>query len=277
MIIPTHRPTPLADGEDLALARTIEAGVFARELLLGGDQRDGLRDVVDAAQEAAGRLWEVGIRIAAKQARRIANAYHLPFDDLFQDCCVAVAECLHTYDFTRRIRFTTYVFDRVRIALAAASEHRVGHFTMSRHDRTALKRAVEVQTELAASGREVTLQGAAHLAGVTQSSLKRATIRAVPLEGIDLPDEGAHEQHFGVEARACDVLALLTPRQRQVLAVRYGLDGSAAHTLAEASDLLGASRSTVHRWEREALTYLRKHWHAERTTAVTVRAATAVA
>jgi RNA polymerase nonessential primary-like sigma factor len=53
-------------------------------------------------------------------------------------------------------------------------------------------------------------------------------------------------------------MADLTPQQREVLALRFGLDDGRSLTLAKIGDRLNISRERVRQIEREALTKLRK-------------------
>ena len=53
-------------------------------------------------------------------------------------------------------------------------------------------------------------------------------------------------------------MADLTPQQREVLSLRFGLVDGQAMTLAKIGDRLNISRERVRQIEREALTKLRK-------------------
>lgn len=55
-----------------------------------------------------------------------------------------------------------------------------------------------------------------------------------------------------------ELLARLPARARQVLILRYGLDGGSAHTLAEIGDLLGISAQRVLQIQRKALRTLQR-------------------
>jgi RNA polymerase nonessential primary-like sigma factor len=54
------------------------------------------------------------------------------------------------------------------------------------------------------------------------------------------------------------LMADLTPQQREVLALRFGLADGQAMTLAKIGDRLNISRERVRQIEREALSKLRK-------------------
>jgi RNA polymerase primary sigma factor len=56
-----------------------------------------------------------------------------------------------------------------------------------------------------------------------------------------------------LEIQIRDLLANLTPRERQVIKLRYGLDGDDEHTLQQAGRKLGLSHEAVRQLEGRAL------------------------
>jgi len=54
-----------------------------------------------------------------------------------------------------------------------------------------------------------------------------------------------------------DAMQVLSPRERQVLRLRYGLDGGREHTLGEIADQLGVTSERVRQIESAALSKLR--------------------
>jgi RNA polymerase nonessential primary-like sigma factor len=77
-----------------------------------------------------------------------------------------------------------------------------------------------------------------------------------------LEDTGASPEDFALQSSLrADLETLmtdLTPQQREVLALRFGLEDGQALTLAKIGDRLSISRERVRQIEREALTKLRK-------------------
>jgi len=57
------------------------------------------------------------------------------------------------------------------------------------------------------------------------------------------------------------VMEELTPRQRQVLSLRYGLDGNDRHSIAEAARALDCSATNIRLLEQRALGQFRSPWH----------------
>ena len=77
-----------------------------------------------------------------------------------------------------------------------------------------------------------------------------------------LEDTGASPEEFVMQSSLATDLDLLmadlTPQQREVLILRFGLADGQALTLAKIGDRLNISRERVRQIEREALTKLRK-------------------
>jgi RNA polymerase nonessential primary-like sigma factor len=78
-----------------------------------------------------------------------------------------------------------------------------------------------------------------------------------------LEDEGPSPEEFATQSSLRGdietIMADLTPQQREVLSLRFGLSDGQALTLAKIGDRLQISRERVRQIEREALTKLRKH------------------
>ena len=62
-----------------------------------------------------------------------------------------------------------------------------------------------------------------------------------------------------LKQRLNDALAQLSERQRQIISMRYGLDGSPAKSLSEVSEAFHVTRERVRQIELKTLDKLRKH------------------
>jgi RNA polymerase primary sigma factor len=77
---------------------------------------------------------------------------------------------------------------------------------------------------------------------------------------IEAPD--AANQHTAVEASAlaeslAEALADLTPREQQILRMRFGIGGATDHTLEEVGKVFGVTRERIRQIEAKALEKLR--------------------
>lgn len=259
-------------GEDLACARTVEAGLYAEHLLEVHGPNAELGQIVDLGREAIQQFWAVGLKIAMQQARRVAAVHDLPPEDLFQDGCVAIAEAIRRYDFRRTVRFTTYVFEFVVRALSEGARHRVGRPAANRADRRAARLAGEERDAQASIGNSIGMRAAAEAAGVSLTAAHRAMVTMVSLDNVTAADLVAEASFARIESVGLDFLGLLDARHRRVLELRFGIAGEAL-TLADTASRLGASQSTVHRWEHEAIAQARSLLNEDRTTGPSARAA----
>jgi RNA polymerase sigma factor (sigma-70 family) len=75
------------------------------------------------------------------------------------------------------------------------------------------------------------------------------------LIGLDYPEQELNEKDSTRVVN--DKLDSLLPRQRKVLELRFGLDGSKEHTLEEISKILGCTREYVRMIEAKALRNMR--------------------
>jgi RNA polymerase nonessential primary-like sigma factor len=77
-----------------------------------------------------------------------------------------------------------------------------------------------------------------------------------------LEDDGLSPEDFATQVSLRQdlerLMGDLTPQQREVLALRFGLADGKTMTLAKIGDMLSISRERVRQIEREALTKLRK-------------------
>jgi RNA polymerase primary sigma factor len=109
---------------------------------------------------------------------------------------------------------------------------------------------------------EIRLQQMADHLTITQEPISLDIFRrfgddSVPLTDLleddrsDSPEQVVITQTLGVQIR--DLLNSLTNRERQVIRLRYGLDGCREHTLHEVGRKLGLSHEAVRQIESRAL------------------------
>lgn len=251
-------------GQDAEISRAVEAGVYAEHLLATRGPDPELDRIVALGRSAQQRMWSTGLRIAMQQALRAATLHRLPAEELFQDACVAVAEAIYRYDHTRGARFTTFTFDAVLRVLADGVRHRVGRPVATRWDRRAARRVAAELEARGVDGSDVDLGAAAAAAGASVAAAQRAMVRLVSLDEAVPADPAATAPFDRIASHGLGFLELLSPRDRRVLELRFGL-GTEPLTLAAAAQRLGTSSSTVFRWEREAIAAARALLEEDRT------------
>lgn len=275
--------TLLTAEEEIGLAQEIERGEDAkRAKLLNGQMSKAeggtLQDVVMHGERARGRLTEANLRLVVSVARKYLNR-GLPMLDLIQEGNIGLARAVEKYDWRKGYRFSTYAYWWIRQGMTRALSEQSRSIRVPTHMVAAIgdvyKAARDLQQEM---GREPRVQEIADRLDLSperiqeiQASSRQPISLETPLGGEDssgtlgdlIADRTVRTPH-DLAAHAMlrrhmdDALQVLSPRERQVLRLRYGLDSGREHTLGEIADRLGVTSERIRQIEGAALSKLRQ-------------------
>lgn len=115
--------TPLLTaGQEVELARRIEAGVYAAHLIGQGSRRGGLEEVAADGRAAREQLIVANLRLVVSIAKRYAH-HGVPLADLIQDGNLGLIEAVERFDHARGNRFSTCATWWIRKAILCGLEH----------------------------------------------------------------------------------------------------------------------------------------------------------
>ena len=275
--------TLLTAEDEIALAQAIETGEDSKRTLehagqLTEEQRDELTDTLNLGERARGRLTEANLRLVVSVARKYLNR-GLPMLDLIQEGNIGLARAVEKYDWRKGYRFSTYAYWWIRQGMTRALAEQARPIRVPTHMVAAIggvyKASRDLQQEL---GREPRVQEIAERLDISpervleiQASSRQPVSLETPLGNEDsagtLGDLIAdrtirtpHEiaAHSMLRRHMDDAMQVLSPRERQVLRMRYGLAGGREHTLGEIADQLGVTSERVRQIESAALSKLRQ-------------------
>ena len=225
-----------------------------------------------AGERAVERLTVANLRLVISIAKRF-QAPGVRLEDLIQEGNAGLLRAVEKFDWRRGTKFSTYAsWWIVQACQRAANTGRVIHLPL--HHAQAIRRMRRVEAQLAPSegdetlARELNLSvsdlaGLRELAERTVVSLDAPTTRdgdGQLLDKLELADgDAAHEslERAVAETELNKALGRLPRRERQVIRLRFGLDGNHERSLEQIARELRVGRQTVRAIERQAIERLR--------------------
>ena len=275
--------TPLLTAlEEVELARSIEAGLYAAHVL-DGTVESGvevsdteLRDIVDEGERAMQRFVQANLRLVVSVARKYGRA-QMPLLDLVQEGNTGLIRAVEKFDYAKGFKFSTYATWWVRQAISRgiAQQGRIVrlpvHVAEQVNQVSAARRNLERQL-----GREPELAEIAEELGLEESRIVDLLRYSRDHVSLDAPVEadgdtslgdliaretspGPDEMVLDAEERGRleEMLTDLDDRSRDVVRRRYGLLDGRQAKLADIGSHWGITAERVRQIERAALATLR--------------------
>jgi RNA polymerase primary sigma factor len=246
--------------------------------LLTHEQEIELARSAAAGDECARRkLIESNLRLVIAIARRYTST-GVPLIDLIQEGNLGLMRAAEKFDYQRGCHFGTYATWWIRQAVSRAAGEQSRMIHLPEHVATRLRKVRRVAAQISqesgldplpeqiAEASNLGLDEVADLLGVVEQpvSLDAPVDEEVRYSLSDTledctspaPADTASQHLLGEELHRA--LALLTPRERSVITLRYGIGDGHSRTLLEVGKELGISRERVRQLEVVALVKLRE-------------------
>ena len=266
---PPVAPTPVETTTDALQLFLREAG---RHRLLTAAQEVALAKRIERGDaEAKAQMIQSNLRLVVSIAKNYRNQ-GLPFLDLIQEGTLGLIRAVEKFDWRRGFKFSTYATWWIRQAVARALADKGRTIRMPVHIVERMQKINRAERSLWTQlGREPTLEEIAEEASLTPQQIVEVRAAARASTSLDAPvgdqddavfgdfvagDEPLPEETVEVRMRRQalrSALASLPEREREVVTLRYGIDGREPRTLEEIGRCLGLTRERVRQIELESL------------------------
>lgn len=279
-MLETNRQRLLTAEEEVELAMQIEAGHFAAQRLDEGvaDAAElvELQHIIDRSEAARNLLVRSNTRLVISIAKRYFGQ-GLDFLDLIQEGNIGLLTAVNKFDYTRGTRFSTYATWWIRQGITRALSNYGRMIRIPAHQTGNVRKLYRAIRDIEQNqGRQADVEELAKFVELPPNQVQWLLQVTRPLLALEQPagddqnaeladfieDRDAEQPADVVDTRLFgeqvgEILAELTPREAEVIRLRYGLQGTDAHTLKEVGEIFKLSRERIRQVEKSALSKLR--------------------
>ena len=272
MILEKEQTVPVSAGEDVS---QYLQDIRQFPLLSQQEERELAERCAAGDEEAIRRMVNSNLRLVVSVAKGYIGR-GAPLLDMIQEGSIGLVTAARKFDPSMDCRFSTYATKWIRQGVSRCVMEHAGLIRVPRYTADKIKKLLQARRQLQQSGQPVELETVSKISGIPTEKAEELLKLLPEVRSLDAPvgEEDSALQLLLEDTQAPEpqeemirqemkrvleeMLEQLTPRQQQVLRLRFGLDGDECCSLEKIGEILGISKERARQLEHSAVEKLQK-------------------